>query len=125
MQKNNNLFIAIIIFSISVLISSLSISNAIRYGMVFKGNIEVDDITVSKEDQRVGEKILMDDAEAAEYLGLSRDEFRKIVNQDMKDKKTKKVSDPYYYIPYIQIEYLTYYSRKELDKWLEHRMFLN
>lgn len=48
-----------------------------------------------------------------------------MVEQDINDKKTKKVYDPYYYLPYIEIVYSKYYSKKELDKWLEHRMFSN
>lgn len=125
MQKNNALSIAIIIFSLSILISSISISKSIRYGMNFRGNIEVEDIKVSKEENQIVEGILMDDTKAAKYLGLSFDEFRRLVSQDMKDEREKKVSNPYYYIPYIQVGYVNYYSRKELDKWIEHRMFSN
>lgn len=111
MLKDNLLAGAVILLAIAVLISGLSITAAMK-------------IDPQGEIKKHGEQefALMNSEAAAAYLGITHDDFYDILKEDAQERERLSSYSTYRFIPFIEISRQKYYTKDELNKWIEHNM---
>ncbi len=103
-----------IIIGISILVGSLLINNGP------KENANINSLASKVQEQ--GDKVLLTEDEAIQYLNIPKEAFQKMVAQQTKDKKSLSSYDTYRFIPFITIEGKRYYSKDQINKWVEYNM---
>lgn len=68
------------------------------------------------------ETLLINEAEAAKYLGIKAEDFTNLVKEDIRVKQGVSVFQPYQFVPYIVVKGDRYYNKSELVKWVEFNM---
>lgn len=111
MLKNNLLAAAIRLLAVSVRISGLAMAAALK--------TDQQKIIKSYQEQ---ESALMDSEGAAAYLGITHEDFYDILKTDPEDREGLSSYDTYRFIPFIEINRQKYYTKNELNKWIEHNM---
>ncbi len=109
MKTNVTIVISAVIIALALVFSGLSISSAISLT-----NVNIDTAT--------GKNLLMNEAEASEYIGIEVDAFNNILKEDIKERTNLNVYPTYKFVPYMVIEGNKYFNKIELDKWVEFNM---
>lgn len=107
--------------STAILVAAIILSACIIFSGVFVGL----SISSIRETSRTAEaeQALMRDVEAAEYLGISPESFRAILVQDSVERNSISGGyDTYRFIPFLSIKETKYFTKAELDKWVEYNM---
>lgn len=115
MKDNKFLIITILILSISIFTGSVLISNSIK---------DTDEKVISNQhgDSTINNKGLITEVEAAEYLSLTHDHFKDLLsNLELKRSKESSYST-YTFIPFIQIDGTKYFSKEQLDEWVDYNI---
>lgn len=109
----NNKFVAsaIIVLAISILISGVLITGAI-YDLSSQERLALEET----------KSVLMTNEEAAEYLGIDNVDFNDRLVDDISIKKNLHSYNVYRFIPYIEINGIKYFTKDELNKWVEYNM---
>jgi len=69
------------------------------------------------------DKPLLTEEESAEYLNISIDEFKNILQKDAEKKVGLSTYDTYAFIHYIDINHgKKMFNKKELDEWIKYNM---
>ena len=69
------------------------------------------------------EKALLTEDESAEYLNISIDELKNILQKDTEKKAGLSSYDTYAFIHYIDINHgKKMFNKKELDEWIKYNM---
>lgn len=113
-NKYSNILGSIII-GICILIGSFLISNG------HKDDEDRNNIKGFKV-QEQEDKVLLTEDEAAQYLNISKSSFNSIIMQQIKDKSSLASYNTYKYIPYIVIEGKRFYSKDQINKWVDYNM---
>ncbi len=109
MKTNITIVISAVIIALALVFSGLSISRAISLT-----NVNIDAAT--------SKNLLMNEAEASEYIGIEVDTFNNILKEDIREKTNLNVYSTYKFVPYMVIEGNKYFNKIELDKWVEFNM---
>ncbi|MCC5910105.1 MAG: hypothetical protein JJT76_06675 [Clostridiaceae bacterium] len=113
MENKRLLPLSIIILAISIIFSSIWIGQSLQK----LSNAQATNTQPSIE------KALLTDEEAAEYLGISINQFKDILIKDKNDKAKLTSYPTYRFIPYIELANGNkLFSKEELDKWIKHHM---
>ncbi|MCM3631088.1 helix-turn-helix domain-containing protein [Paenibacillus glycanilyticus] len=67
-------------------------------------------------------KALMTSDEAAQYMGISKEDFDWLIKNQIEQKKGLQVYDTYRYIPYISVGNQKFYNETEINKWIDYNM---
>lgn len=113
-NKYSNILGSIII-GICILIGSFLISNGHKDD---EDRNTIEGSTVQEQE----DKVLITEDEAAQYLNLSKSSFDSIIMQQIKEKTSLTAYDTYKYIPYIVIEGKRFYSKDQINKWVDYNM---
>ncbi|OLS02947.1 hypothetical protein [Tissierella creatinophila] len=107
MKENKFLIISVLILSISIFVGSVLIANSIR------------DTNPSDFEQSViTNKGLITEAEAAEYLNLTHDDFKDLISTLESQREKLDSYETYRFIPFIQIDGIKYFNKEQLNKWI-------
>ncbi len=103
-------------------ISIIALSISIVFGAIWIGQSIEKIIDIKTSGYNVSaEKALLTDAESAEYLNISLDEFNNILLKNSREKANLTSYDTYKFIPYIEInDNKKMFSKKELDEWIKY-----
>lgn len=113
MKDNKFLIMAIFILSISIITGSIFIANSIR-------GTEEKVISNQHGESIIINKGLITEMEASEYLSLTHDNFKDLLS-NLELERAKAISySTYTFIPFIQIDGTKYFSKKQLDEWVEY-----
>lgn len=111
MKENKLLMIAIFILSISIFAGTILIANSIKNtnSIHYGGTI-------------INKKGLITEAEAAEYLNLTQDNFKDLISTLESQRLKSSSYETYRFIPFIQIDSTKFYNKQQLDEWIEYNM---
>lgn len=101
-----------IIIGISILVGSVLINNGL------KENANINSLASKVQEQ----KVLLTEDEAIQYLNIPKEAFQKMVAQQIKEKESLSSYVTYRFIPFITIEGKRYYSKDQINKWVEYNM---
>lgn len=113
MKENRMLFVSITILALSVLFSGFWIGYAIRCSGKSADSFTVDN------------KALMTMEETCCYLNFTEEQFNDILSYDKKHKEGLTAYNTYEFIPYIEIDGTKYFSKEQIDKWIEYNVINN
>ena len=68
------------------------------------------------------EKTLMTSDEAAQYMGVSLNDFDLLIRSQVGQKAGLQSYDTYRFIPFIDIGNQKYFNEVEIEKWIEYNM---
>ena len=111
MKGNKGLIISILILSISIFAGSILIANSIK--------ATNDKELITKSEANKG---LITEVEAAEYLSLAHDNFKKLISTLEVQRLKLNSYSTYSFIPFIQIDSIKYFNKEQLDEWIEYNM---
>lgn len=109
MKTNITIIASAIIIALALVFSGMSISKAITLN-----NIN----TVASS----SEGLLMNEADAATYIGIDAAAFKNILQEDIREKQNTSVFPTYKFVPYMVIKGDKYFNKIELNKWVEYNM---
>lgn len=115
MKDNKLLIITILILSISIFTGSILISNSIK---------DNDEKVILNQhgDSTINHKGLITEVEASEYLSLTHDNFKDLLS-NLELERAKEISySTYTFIPFIQIDGTKYFSKEQLDEWVDYNI---
>ncbi|TCZ81168.1 DNA-binding protein [Paenibacillus albiflavus] len=113
MKKENILLpISIIILGGCLILSAWIVTNGLK-------NNEHLDQSLNNTTQA---KALMTSNEAAQYMGISLNEFDLLITSQVREKAVLRSYDTYRYIPFIVIGNQRFFNETEIDKWIEYNM---
>lgn len=115
MKENKLLSICVLILSFSVVFGGLWIGNSIR-------NANKDTNVTQSLYSLTSNRGLMTGKETAEYLDLSQDGFNSLISYQELQRSKLTMFDTYMFIPYIEIDGVKYFSKEQVDKWIEYNM---
>lgn len=107
MKRNGALLAAAIILSLALIYCGKNISRAISY---------------NANNTASSQSILINEEEAAKYLGIKVTDFRDLFREQLKEKQNMSAYPTYKFIPYMVIKGDRYFTKSELDKWVEFNM---
>jgi len=70
-------------------------------------------------------KALMTSDEAAQYMGISLNDFDLLIRSQVSQKAGLRSYDTYRFIPFIDIGDQKFFNKTEIDKWIEYNMLNN
>lgn len=113
LKKVKDVFLplSIMILSLSIVFASVHIGQSLK---------------VSHQDlsqELLHEKLLLSEEEAAEYLGITVEEFKDILLKDKHDREGLMVYSTHQFIPYLEIGERKLFSKEELNEWVHFHMF--
>lgn len=107
----------------AILLAALLISISIIFTGVFVG-LSVSKTFHDSETATAQEPVLMRDEQAAQYLGISVENFRVMLTKDTVARSSiQGIYDTYQFIPFMYVDKIKYFSKTELDKWVEYNMY--
>ncbi|MTI49213.1 MAG: hypothetical protein FH761_15310 [Firmicutes bacterium] len=109
-MKNKAIIIASLIIAVSLLGSSLILAN----GLKSSNKISSKEATIN-----TGEKKLLKQEEAAKYLGIEVEDFRDLITSQIVQKENLTAFSTYRFIPYVIINNEFYFTKGNIDKWLD------
>ena len=65
-------------------------------------------------------KGLITEVEAAEYLSLTHENFKDLISTLELQRAKESSYSTYTFIPFIQIDGIKYFSKEQLDEWVEY-----
>lgn len=107
MKRNGAIIAAAIILSLALIYCGKNISRAISY---------------NANNAASSQSILINEEEAAKYLGIKVTDFRDLFKEQLQKRQNMSVYSTYRFIPYMVIKGDRYFSKIELDKWVEFNM---
>ena len=113
MGDNKFYLIGILVLAFSIICGSYLLSNAVKD---FAKNMSTKQVTY----ELTGNKDLMNETEAAQYLHLSPEEFKKLLEYEKKRRQQVASYDTFSFLPYYKINGVSYFSKTMLDKWIEY-----
>lgn len=113
-MKNNIVIIAAaIILSLSLIFSAVYLGNSINKS----------DFDTSDNNNKTSENLLMTAEQAAEYLGVSADTFISKIKRENIEKQNVSSYPTFKFIPYLELDGVRYFSKSELQKWVEYNIY--
>jgi len=67
-------------------------------------------------------KALMTSSEAAQFMGISLNDFEFLIKRQVTQKASLGFYETYRFIPFINIGNQKYFNETELNKWIEYNM---
>lgn len=110
MKNNMALFISAVILSISIIFSAVYLGNAISLSK-----------TSSESAMIESQSLLMNADQAAEYIGITVDTLITRIKKEKIERHSLNVYDTYRFIPYMEIDGVIYFTKSELEKWVEYQ----
>lgn len=113
MKDNKIIIVTILILSISIFTGSILMANSIR---------SINEKTNSNQhgDSMINNKGLITEAEAAEYLSLTHDNFKDLISTIELQRAKESSYSTFTFIPFIKIDGIKYFSKEQLDEWVEY-----
>jgi hypothetical protein len=113
MKSNKALIICGLVLTVSIIFSSLWISRS----------IETSTIRQTKQaSDAIFPKGLITEPEAANYLSMSQEQFSALLVYDKNGLLGVQGTsfDTYRFIPFIEINKVRYFSKEQINKWIEY-----
>ncbi|MDR6880727.1 helix-turn-helix domain-containing protein [Bacillus sp. 3255] len=111
-KENILLLISIIILGGCLILSGWVVSN----GLKSQEHLEKPLKTTTQT------KALMTSDDAAQYMGISLEDFDYLIKSQTELKSGISTYDTYRFIPFIDIGNQKYFNKVEIDKWIEYNM---
>ncbi len=113
MKNSTAILLAAVVISVSIIFSGVFVGLSVSKGFDDKKAAAMAEVPV-----------LMNDEQAARYLGISVEDFRGILTKDTVGRNSiQGVYDTYRFIPFMYVDKVKYFSKTELDKWVEYNMY--
>ncbi|WFD09112.1 hypothetical protein [Tepidibacter hydrothermalis] len=107
-----------------MLISSLLLSFSIIFSSIYIGNVvKISNLSKHDVNKEVITSELLSMEETAEYLKISVPDFRVILEKERDEREGVSVYSSNTFIEYIDLNGRRYYSKKQIDKWIEHNLY--
>jgi ABC-type antimicrobial peptide transport system permease subunit len=110
MKNNYIILISAVMLSVSLVFSAVYIGNAIN-------NAE----GISSDNNKTTQSLLMNSDQAAEYIGISVETLLSQIKREKVEKYKLSVYDTYNFIPYLNVDGVMYFTKSELEKWVEYK----
>lgn len=104
--------ISIMILGGCLIISAWILSNGLKHNEYFAQSLN----------QTTQAKALFTSEEAAQYMGISSNDFDSLMKSQVEQKAGLQSYDTYRFIPFIEIGNQKFFNRTEIDKWIEYNM---
>ncbi|GIP24036.1 helix-turn-helix domain-containing protein [Paenibacillus sp. J22TS3] len=112
MKKEILLPISIIVLGGCLILSAWIVTNGLKNNEHF----------VQAQNTTTTAKALMTSAEAAQYMGITLNDFNLLIKSQVGERAELHSYDTYRFIPFIDIGNQKYFNRAEIDKWIEYSM---
>lgn len=113
MKESKWTFLSALILSVSLIFSSVYVVNSLKSSKTSEKNTKSENIN----------SILVSKEEAAQYLNISLKDFNKILQDEAMAKAQVQVYDSNRFIAYVEINNTWYYSKAQIDKWIEYHLY--
>lgn len=110
MKENKLLPVSIFILALSIFFSAFWIGYSMKSPNRSTNSISSETYS----------KALMTEKETAEYLNMTQKQFTDLLTYEEKQRQGLNGYATYEFIPYIEIDGIKYFSKDEINKWIEY-----